>query len=235
MRKLYHSGVTGHEWLVIDSLNGDSLTSVKWQGQISPTFVNQQGIRKGGVLSAELFKVYNNGTLYRIDDSGKGATIGKIGLPAPACADDMIMPSNTFCGLQSLIHICDNASKMDGYISQDVKSVVMKMNSIKDYPENESWQLGLKDIPVVTSTTYMGILRTSTNQELNNAETNIQKAARTIYSLMGSELHGQNGLDPETALSLPQTYDIPVLFYGFEIIISTRKALDTLEVQYKNG
>ena len=88
-------------------------------------------------------------------------------------------------------------------------------------------------MPVVTSTTHMGILRTSTNQEMNNIDTNIQKAKRTIYSLMGSGLHGENGLDPETAISLLQTYVIPVLFYGLEIIIPAGKALDTPEVQYK--
>ena len=82
------------------------------------------------------------------------------------------------------------------------------MDSIKNYPENESWQLGLKDMPVVTSTTHIGILRTSTNQEMNNVETNIQKAKRTIYSLMGSGLHGENGLDPETAISLLQSKKI---------------------------
>ena len=49
----------------------------------------------------------------------------------------MTMLSNTSSGLQSLIHICDDAST-DGYINQEVKSVVIKMDSIKDYPENES-------------------------------------------------------------------------------------------------
>lgn len=233
MRKLYNSGVTGHEWLVIDSLHRDSLTSVKWQGQISPTYVNQQGVRQGGVLSADLFKVYNNGTLERIEDSGKGATIGEIGVQAPTCADDVTAMSNTSCGLQSLIYICDDTSKMDGYVNQEVKSVVMKMDSIKDYPEDESWKLNSKDMPVVTSTTHMGIVRSTTNQEMKNVETNIQKARRTIYSLMGSGLHGENGLDPETAVSLLQTYVIPVLFYGLEVILPTGKALDTLEIQYK--
>lgn len=233
MRKLYNSGVTGHEWLVIESLHRDSLTSVKWQGQISSTYVNQQGVRQGGILSADLFKVYNNGTLYRIDSSGKGATIGEIGVQAPTCADDMSLLSNSSCGLQSLIHICDDTSKMDGYINQEVKSVIMKMDSIKDYPEDESWKLGSKDMPVVTSTTHMGILRTSTNQEMQNVETNIQKAKRTIYSLMGSGLHGENGLDPETAISLLQTYVIPILFYGLEVILPSGKALEILEIQYR--
>ena len=142
---------------------GESITS-KRQGQISPTYVNQQGVRQGGVLSADLFKVYNNGTLERIEDSGKGATIGQFGVQAPACADDVTVMSNTSSGLQSLIYICDDTSQMDGYVNQEVKSVIMKMDSVKEYPEDETWKLNSKDMPVVDSTTHMGIVRSSTNQ-----------------------------------------------------------------------
>ena len=58
-------------------------------------------------------------------------------------------------------------SDMDGYVLQDQKSVVLKMNSIRNYPESEAWKLGSKEMPVVDSTTHMGILRTSTNQDQN--------------------------------------------------------------------
>ncbi|MCG7875776.1 MAG: reverse transcriptase domain-containing protein [Candidatus Thiodiazotropha endolucinida] len=233
MRKLHNYGVTGHEWLIIDSLHRNSSTSVKWGGKLSQPYVNQQGVRQGGVLSADLFKVYDDGLLHRIGNSEKGAFIGDIGVQSPTCADDMTFLSNTASGLQSLIRMSDDSSRMDGYILQEVKSVVMKMDSCKDYPENESWTLGSKTMPVVNNTTHMGIHRSSTNQEMHNVEINIQKAKRTTYSLMGSGLHGENGLDPETAISLLQTYVFPVLFYGLEIIIPTGKALSTLDVQYK--
>ena len=107
------------------------------------------------------------------------------------------------------------------------------MDSIKEYPEGETWKLNSKNMPVVTRTTHIGIMRSSTNQEMKNVEANIQKASLTIYSLMGTGLNGENGLDPETAISLLQTYVIPVLFYGLEVILPTGKALDTLEIQYK--
>ena len=99
------------------------------------------------------------------------------------------------------------------------------MDSIKTYPESESWTLGSKNMPITESTTHMGILRTSTNQEMQNVETNIQKAKRAAYSLMGSGLHGENGQDPETALSLLQTYVPPILFYGFEVILPSEKSV----------
>ena len=88
-------------------------------------------------------------------------------------------------------------------------------------------------MPVAEQTTHMGIPRSSSDQEMHAVETNIQKAQRTMYSLMGASLHGENGLDPETAVSLLQTYVFPVLYYGMEIITPTGKALNRLEVQQK--
>ena len=40
MRKLYHNGVGGLNWLLINSLHQESLASVKWQGQLSESYVN---------------------------------------------------------------------------------------------------------------------------------------------------------------------------------------------------
>ena len=110
----------------------------------------------------------------------------------------------------------------------------MKMDSIKNYPENEKWHIGDKEMPVVESTTHMGISRSSSNQEMQAVESNIQKAKRTIYSLMGTGLHGENGLDPETSISLLQTYVLPVLFYGLEVVIPTGKSLNGLKPNIKN-
>ena len=94
MRKLYHNGVGGLNWLSINSLHQESLTSVKWQGQLSESYVNEQEVRQGGVLSTDLFKVHDNGLLDRVQHFGRGAKIGKIVIEAPACADDPTYLSN---------------------------------------------------------------------------------------------------------------------------------------------
>ena len=41
----------------------------------------------------------------------------------------------------------------------------MKMDSLKNYPENETWHIGDKEMPVVENPTHMGIRRSSSNQE----------------------------------------------------------------------
>ena len=226
MRKLYHNGGGGLNRLLIKSLHQELLTSLKWQ-----SYVNKQGVRQGRVLSTDLFKVNDNGLLDRVQHSGRGAKIGKIRIEAPACADDTTYLSNDAESLQFLINISKDSSDMDGYILQEIKSVVPKMDSIKYYPEGETWKVGDKDMPVVEQNTHMGITRSSSDQEMHAVKINIQKAQHTIYRLMDAGLHGENGLDPETAVSLLQTYMFLVLYYGMKIITPTGKALNRLEVQ----
>ena len=67
----------------------------------------------------------------------------------------------------------------------------MKIDSVKNYPEGETWQIGDKEMPVVENTSHMGILRSSSNQERQAVESNIKKAKRAVYSLMDTGLHGE--------------------------------------------
>ena len=50
-------------------------------------------------------------------------------------------------------------------------------------------------MPIVEEAMHVGILRSADSQETAVSH-NIQKARRTVYSLMGSGLYGENGLDP---------------------------------------
>ena len=62
---------------------------------------------------------------------------------------------------------------------------------------------------------------------------NLKKARRALYGLMGAGLHGENGLDPVTSISLLRTYIIPIMFYGLETVLPSGKSFDILEKQYK--
>jgi hypothetical protein len=49
---------------------------------------------------------------------------------------------------------------------------------------------------------------------------------------MRSGLHGENGLDPVTSISILRTYVIPIMFYGLETLLPSGKSFETLEKQY---
>ena len=128
------------------------------------------------MLSADMYKVYNNDSLDRIVESGKGASIGNIRTPAPKCADDVTVMSEEPCGLQSVINISKDSSQLDGYSLQEIKSVIVMMDSIKTYPESESWTIGSKTMQITEITTHMGILRTSANQEMQKPTSRRRKS-----------------------------------------------------------
>ena len=91
-------------------------------------------------------------------------------------------------------------------------------------------------MPVVDKTPHIGIQRAFKDSASATIEENLKKARRSLYSLMASGLHGENGLDPVTALSLVKTYIIPVIMvmlYVLETLRPNGKNLDLINKQYK--
>jgi hypothetical protein len=128
--------------------------------------------------------------------------------------------------------------KCDRYQLQPAKSVILPVKSkIKTIETNEGfWKIdntGNKIMPVVDKATHIGITRSDTTSARTTVDENIRKARRATYSLMGTGLHGKNGLDPETSISLLKTYILPILTYGLEIVIPKGKILDDIQNYYK--
>jgi hypothetical protein len=58
------------------------------------------------------------------------------------------------------------------------------------------WKIDNRIMPVVDKATHIGITRSDTNPTRTTVDENIRKARRATYILMGTGLHGENGLDP---------------------------------------
>ncbi|MCG8045488.1 MAG: reverse transcriptase family protein, partial [Candidatus Thiodiazotropha endolucinida] len=235
MRKLYHTGVDGVHWNLIHNLHSNARAAVKWNNAVSDGFPVKQGVRQGGILSTDLFKVYNNEMLNRMVDSGLGTRIGAINCVAPTCADDVALSSDRADDLQSLINIGVDYSELEKFQLQPTKSVVLSHLTLGDKNRKgmeETWTMYGEPMPVVTEASHMGILRSHCTEE-SAVRDNIKKARRTLYSLMSSGLHGQNGLDPETSIQLLNIYVLPILVYGLEVILPKPKYLNMLERFFK--
>ena len=83
MRKLFHVGVEGNLWTLIGSLHQDAKSAVNWQGQISEKFRVEQGVRQGGILSTDLYKVYNDSLLDPLTMARNATRIGPVICVAP--------------------------------------------------------------------------------------------------------------------------------------------------------
>ena len=109
----------------------------------------------------------------------------------------------------------EDFSVMELFVIQRVKSVVLPVPYHRRELKDCDIQIKVdnKNLPVVSQTMHMGIMRSANTQE-SAVQENIKKARRTIYSLMGARLHGENGLDPDTSIHLLQTYVYPGLWAG---------------------
>ena len=88
MRKLFHIGVDGVDWSLIHSLHEGAESVVKWERAVSEKFQVWQGVRLGGILSTDLYKVYGNGFLDKLTVSGEGCNIDEISCVAPTVTGD---------------------------------------------------------------------------------------------------------------------------------------------------
>ena len=72
-----------------------------------------QGVRQGGILSTNLYKLYDNGLFDRLQLTSVGCHIGEISCAVPGCADDVAILAETKSILQLLVDIAVDYSVMN--------------------------------------------------------------------------------------------------------------------------
>ncbi|CAC5375371.1 unnamed protein product [Mytilus coruscus] len=111
--KLYHQGIIGSTWLLIKKLYNKTTTQVKSQGYISETFVNEQGVKQGGILSANFYKAYNKNILDTLESTNIGIKIGTNYVGCPTCADDIMLCAGSEHDASIQLRIIENCIKND--------------------------------------------------------------------------------------------------------------------------
>ena len=86
-------------------MHQNATSAIKWEGKISEQFPVIQGVWLGGILSADLCKLYINPLLERLENSQIGSRIGNVLCNASACADDIALMSRTDSDIQIQINM----------------------------------------------------------------------------------------------------------------------------------
>ena len=154
---------------------------------------------------------------------------------SPTTADDMVLVASEQSVLQRLVNTSVDFSLMENYLLRPVKSVILAIpNQSKKKPNAGDINILMNEerMPVVDEAAHMGIVRSTDSQE-STVNQNIEKARRTVYSLMGAGLRGENGLDPATSIHILQIYVLPLLVYGLEVLLPRKALIERLERIYK--
>ena len=166
-RRVYQAWIDDKHWVLIKSLHENAESSIKWAGQIPEPFQVNQTVRQGGILSTDLYKLYINQLLARLESANIGMRIGNISTNCTACADDVALLSGNPDHTQILINMCNDYAHMEGYELQPAKSVALniKAKSTKKSLNVKNYKLGTKTMPTVESAVHLGIIRTTSLTE----------------------------------------------------------------------
>ncbi|CAC5409253.1 unnamed protein product [Mytilus coruscus] len=88
-------------------------TQVKSQGYISETFVNEQGVKQGGILSANFYTAYNKNILDTLESTNIGIKIGTNYMGCPSCADDIMLCAGSEHDATIQLRIIEDCTKND--------------------------------------------------------------------------------------------------------------------------
>jgi hypothetical protein len=75
----------------------------------------------------------------------------------------------------------------------------------------------------------LGIIRSEKNECYKNIEARLESARRPNYALMGSGVHGTNGIDDVTSYRIYHTYVLQRLIYGLEVFPLKTTHVENLE------
>ena len=138
-------------------------------------------MRQGGILSAELYKIYVNPLLDRLNKTGIGAKVGGIICNTSACADDVTINTYSDQDVQILLDIAADFVNQERYELQPSKTNIVRIkpsHRLSISGEMQTLLLNDSEIPEVEQVTHIGleIANTISNAAEANVENNITKS-----------------------------------------------------------
>ena len=203
--KIHDLGITGDLWTIYNDMYKQMTSQVKCDGLLSQVIQESQGVRQGGIPSTELFKARGDALLQTISKSRLGFQIGTIDISAPTCADDIALVARNPVSLQALINIAVHDAHKERYDFSETKTKVMVMNNktmAHAWGQMQLWQIDGRKLEVTSEETHLGIQRMDNCKASKSVGSNIQKARRSAYAMMGAGMHGINGLHIKVNLQL---------------------------------
>ncbi|CAC5388978.1 unnamed protein product [Mytilus coruscus] len=219
-------------WKILTELYDELSSKVKWMDGLSEPFKIKQGVRQGGILSTHLYKIFVQDLLVELEQNSLGYHLGDIYVGAPTCADDIAFISNNEYELQIMLNVIDRYAKEHHYKIHPTKTEIIDCSKHKS---SYNWTMGGKVVKTTDCSEHLGIKRTDGKEHNFNIKERIQIARRTQYALMGSGVHGTNGLNPAISYQIYKTYVIPRLTYGLEVLPLTKSNIEELEIFHRKN
>lgn len=200
----------------------NSRCKVKINGEISPEFNVNTGVRQGDGLSPLLFNISLEEALQKVKELHLGLKLGTH-VNILAFADDVVLMAEKE---EDLIILAETLIKETEYVGlrvNDMKTKFMRVGreEIGNNGNPDIFQINNHNFERVNSFTYLGVVLSDKNTEDIEIQNRLNVANRSFYAcgkLMKSKL-----LSRKTKIRMYKTIIRPVLLYGGENWILSKK------------
>lgn len=234
IRKLYSQSVPCYLIRIISAMFDNTLVNVNFNNIMSNSFSPMNGVRQGGVLSSLLFCFYIDGLLSKINNMKIGCRYGLAKMNIQAYADDIVVLSPSFSGLQQILDVVAAQVTSLGLTLNETKSITMIFRPRGDniLVRDAVFTLNGKALSNVDEVKYLGMIL---KNNCSNAS-DIDRCRKKFLMDFGYLLRKFYFIDSHILVSLLHSFCLG--WYGAELWTSSSgcsAALRQFSVAYHNA
>ena len=215
MYKLLEYDIRGNFYSVIEEMYKGGEACLKNDGYLSEFFQCGRGVRQGDVLSPILFNLYINDIPKLFVEDKDSPMLGNRAIHCLLYADDLILFSQTYNGLQEkLIKLNNYCNKWDLSVNTK-KTEVMVLSNDDKYTPAERFNIGGVEINYVNYYKYLGIEVHKNVDMIPSAENLCVRSWKAIFRI-NTAFRGID-FDPSVKLKMFDKVVRPITCYNSEI------------------
>ena len=235
--KLHELGIKGKTWRVLYNSYQGMVSNVVSDGRLSSDINVKRSVRQGSILGPWYYMLFIHELAQSLIKSNTCAKVGQVACGAILQADDIALVTLTLNGLQTLVSLCEEYSKLWRFSYNPIKSKVIifgeSNRNIRSGNDHFAVKLYDEEIEKVSSCIHVGIALNSSKYTATRTNNAISKMRGGLMSIIG---HGVKlpELSCITAVKLYKSIVLPSSLYGSELWYRlTRNDITKLEVAHR--
>ena len=216
--KLGEIGIRGNLLNLIIDMYKDTNYIIKSNGIFSFPFSAKYGVKQGCNLSPLFFNIFINDLHQSFDETCEALNINDWNVNSLSYADDLVLLSESECGLQNSLNKLENYCNTWGLkININKTKVVVFNKPFNSKIKSLKFVIDANKIEVSNTYCYLGVDISNTGSFLGATNSLYKKGLRALYSIYSTLDVRSDVANVRLFLNLFDSLVQPVLLYGCEI------------------
>ena len=239
VRNLFLIGTTGDRLLYFDNRLKHRKTFCEWDHQVLGPILDKQGVEQGGVPSGDLYIVYNNEQFDTAQGSGLGVPLHDLDVASIGQADDCVLLADNISSLKNLLTLTMDYCKKYHVLLAPEKTKLLcfsapRHKSLVQFAKLTSQiTIGNTEIKFSETAEHVGIVRSSSGN-LPHILDRVAAHRKSLFAVLPSGLARRHNANQAAALSVHNSFSLPVLLSGIAPLTLTSTEVDVLDKHFKN-